>query len=89
MHRDLELSLSHDGQNWITDYLSLAISAMDLPAMEEQIADVINTDPLFINNDSIHVSLFFDMDIFPKWLHQYQSHYFNYSFTVTKHGNNR
>ena len=84
MHKQLELTLSHDGYSWITDGLNSQFSGKDLHCLEDKIINAINIDPQFINNESIDVILRFDMNNFPKWLHQYQSHYFNYTFTVNK-----
>ena len=84
MRTALELTLSHDGHHWITNDMSRKLSGNDLHHLEDQISNAIKIDPRFINNESIDVTLLFDMDYVPRWLHQYQSHYFNYSFTVTK-----
>jgi len=80
----LELTLSHDGHNWVTDDMSRKLCGNDLHHLEDQISNAINTDPRFTDNESIDVTLLFDMDRLPRWLHQYQSHYFNYTFTVDK-----
>ncbi len=84
MRTQLELTLSHDGYSWITDGLNSQLSGKDLHLLEDNIINAINIDSRFNNNESIDVILRFDMNNFPKWLHQYQSHYFNYTFTVNK-----
>ncbi len=84
MRTQLELTLSHDGYSWITDGLNSQLSGKDLHSLEDKIINDINNDYKFTNNESIDVILRFDMNNFPKWLHQYQSHYFNYTFTVNK-----
>ncbi len=84
MRKQLELTLSHDGYSWITDGLNNQLSGKDLHRLEDEISNAINIDPRFIENESIDVTLRFDMNNFPRWLHQYQSHYFNYTFTVNK-----
>jgi len=84
MRTQLELTLSHDGYSWITDGLNNQLSGKDLHRLEDKICNAINVDPRFIENESIDVTLRFDMNNFPRWLHQYQSHYFNYTFTVNK-----
>ncbi len=84
MSTQLELTLSHDGYNWITDGLNKRLSASDLHRLEDSIINAINIDSRFTGNESIDVILRFDMNNFPKWLHQYHSHYFNYSCTVNK-----
>lgn len=84
MNTVLELALSHDGYHWITDGMDRQLRGKDLHHLEKNITNVIKIDPRFIDNETINVTLLFDMDHFPRWLHQYQSHYFNYSFTVTK-----
>ena len=84
MNAVLELTLSHDGHHWITDAMDRQLRGKDLRQLEHNITNVIKIDPLFIDNETIDVTLLFDMDHFPRRLHQYQSHYFNYSFTVDK-----
>jgi hypothetical protein len=84
MSTQLELTLSHDGYAWITDGLKNKLCGKDLHRLEDNIINAINIDSRFTNNESIDVTLRFDMNNFPRWLHQYQSHYFNYTFTVNK-----
>jgi len=84
MSTQLELTLSHDGDSWITDGLNRQVSGKDLHRLEDNIINAINIDSRFTSNESIDVILRFDMNNFPKWLHQYQSHYFNYTFTINK-----
>ena len=84
MSTQLELTLSHDGYSWITDGLNSQLEGENLHCLEDNITNAIYIDPRFTNNESIDVTLRFDMNNFPRWLHQYQSHYFNYTFTVNK-----
>lgn len=84
MNTVLELTLSHDGDYWISDGMERQLRGKDLRHLEHNITNVIKIDPRFIDNETIEVTLLFDMDQFPRWLHQYQTHYFNYSFTVDK-----
>jgi len=84
MGTQLELTLSHDGYSWITDGLNSQLEGENLHRLEDNITNAINIDPRFTNNESIDVTLRFDMNNLPRWLHQYQSHYFNYTFTVNK-----
>jgi len=84
MSTQLELSLSYNGDDWIADGLITRLHGNDLHLLEDQISNAIKTDGQFANDDSVRVMLRFDMDTIPGWLHQYQSHYFNYSFTVNK-----
>ncbi len=82
MRRQLELILSHDGLRWLTDDMGSQLCGEDLHHLEDEIGNAIRTDPRFTNNESIDVKLLFDMNNLPRWIHQYQSHYFNYTFTV-------
>jgi len=84
MGTQLALTLSHDGYSWITDGLNSQLEGENLHRLEDNITNAINIDPRFTNNESIDVTLRFDMNNLPRWLHQYQSHYFNYTFTVNK-----
>lgn len=84
MHAVLELVISHNGRDWVADGLTKPFHGKDLRLLEEQISKAIKTNHQFDNDNAVLVTLRFDMDCIPKWLHQYQSHYFNYSFTVYK-----
>ena len=84
MSTQLELTLSHDGDSWITDGLNSQVSGKDLHRLEDNIINAISIDSRFNTNEPIDVTLRFDMNNFPRWLHQYQSHYFNYTFTINK-----
>jgi len=84
VNTQLELTLSHDGYSWITDGLNSQVSGKDLHRLEDNIINAINIDSRFNTNEPIDVTLRFDMNNFPEWLHQYQSHYFNYTFTINK-----
>ncbi len=84
MPASLELSLTHDGQAWCTDSLKTKACGKDLRALEDSIINAIKIDPRFDNEKLLHVVLQFDMDTLPRWLHQYHTHYFNYTFTVTR-----
>jgi len=82
MHKELELSLSHNGEFWFTDGFNTQLYGKDLETLEDQISFAIQNDPRFYNNETVKVQIRFDMDVFPKWLHQYHTHYFNYTFIV-------
>ena len=83
MHTKLELFLSHDGESWVAYGLSHQISVKNLSEFDNKIRKAITND-LSICDYPVDVTLHFDMDVFPKWLHQYQSHYFNHHFTIHK-----
>ncbi|HIF50506.1 MAG TPA: hypothetical protein EYQ42_03065 [Thiotrichaceae bacterium] len=82
MHKHIEYILSHDGQDWFIEGFNTRFHGENLKTIEDQISTAIQYDHEFDNDASIEVQLRFDMDIIPRWLHQYQAHYFNYSFTV-------
>lgn len=84
MYKEFQLSLYHDGNSWITDSLNNRLYEEDLNILEEKIIEAIKNEIQISNQDSVKVTLLFDMDCIPRWLHQYQSHYFNYSFTVSR-----
>ena len=84
MYNELELALSHNGVSWCTDGFYTKFYGRNLETIEGQISAAILNDPRFHDNESVKVKLRFDIDVLPKWLHQYQAHYFNYTFTVNK-----
>ena len=80
-HNNIELFLTYNGECWFTGGLDNRFYGKDLETIEDQISVAIHSDPQF-DDKLVNVQLHFDMDIIPKWLHQYQSHYFNYTFIV-------
>jgi hypothetical protein len=84
MSKQLEFILSHDGCEWTANGLDIKLRENDFHLLKKQIYKAIHSSHQYINNDSILVTLRFDMDAFPVWLHQYHYHYFNYSFIVNK-----
>ena len=84
MHTTLELVLSHDGDHWLITDTDHSIHAQDLERLQEKISYQVKNEPHFCNQKTIDVTLLFDMNCFPRWLTQYQSHYFNYTFKVNR-----
>ena len=82
MYNELELTLSHNGEIWFTNDFDSQLHGEDLGTLEDKISNAIQNDPRFDNDESVKVRLRFDIDVIPKWLHQYHAHYFNYTFTV-------
>ena len=83
MYKEIQLSLYHDGQTWGVYGLNTQIYDKELGNLEKKIINEVTDNS---RNDTVKVTLLFDMDSLPRWLHQYQAHYFNYSFTVTGQG---
>lgn len=84
MHKLIELTIAHDGCDWVTYDMDYQLRGKDLADLEVDISNAIKLDPRFNDNETIEVTFQFDMDNFPDWFSQYQSHYFNYTFTVYK-----
>lgn len=84
MRSKLEISLSHDGDSWTASTCDARLTGKDLATIEDQLTAVIQTDPRFNKDEPIDVHISFDMEAMPRWLHQYQAHYFNYTFTANK-----
>ncbi|MDX1518568.1 MAG: DUF5395 family protein [Gammaproteobacteria bacterium] len=83
MRADLELTLSFDGDHWVTDIDHQRIRAGELPELEHTIIQTVRQLPCFAKHDCVQVRLAFDFDVIPDWLRQYHGHYFNSCLTVT------
>ena len=76
-YQEIELKLSHDGKLWFAKNTSIELKAPELLELEKKIEKTFRN---FLNKKKkiqLKVFLRYDFDDFPKWLHQYHTHYFN------------
>lgn len=77
MHADLEVTLAHDGCNWVATHQLFECSADTLEEVEQQISSIIRNTLKFKDQQLVKVFMGFDFDTIPIWLRQYHTHYFN------------
>ena len=77
MHADLELTLTHDGYNWIASHKLFECAAETIEEIDQQIISIIRNTTEFKDQKSVEVFMGFDYDTIPIWLRQYHTHYFN------------
>lgn len=77
MKADLEVSLIHDGHQWIARYLSLEARGQTLPDLDQDLARCLRERGDFPPSSEVIVFMGFDYGTIPTWLRQYAYHYFN------------
>jgi len=75
-----ELQITHNKKYWLAENNFIKLKAKKLSDLEYKIETSLPN--LFTNKKikeikEIKVHIFYDFSTFPKWLHQYHSHYFN------------
>jgi hypothetical protein len=75
-----ELVLSFEGNRWRARGEGVDLAHRQLRGLETLI------DARFASEAPLDVRLSFDMAALPHWLHQYHSHYCNYTLRVPRQG---
>jgi hypothetical protein len=71
-----ELILSFESDRWRARGCGIDLTHRELPGLEELLAARLASEA------PVDVRLRFDMAALPRWLHQYQAHYCNYTLRV-------
>jgi len=79
--QEIELQLSHNGKYWLAKSSLLNLQALTLLELENKIKKSCIHFTQKKKKTSLKVYMRYNFDSFPKWLHQYHSHYFNYVLT--------
>lgn len=82
MKADVELSLAHDGKQWVVHNGSLRAKGEQWEALDEDLKRALRASGAFTAGDRVTVFMGFDFDTIPTWLRQYHTHYFNRFVTV-------
>ena len=77
MRADVELTLVHDGREWIVANDSFRASGKTFEALDTNLINVIRDTGIYKKGSRVSVFMGYDFDTFPTWLRQYHSHYFN------------
>ena len=75
-----ELVLSFDGDRWRACGSGIDVTHSELQGLETLLEARVAGDA------PVEVHLRFDMAGLPRWLHQYQAHYCNYTLRVPRRG---
>jgi len=77
MKIDLEMSLVHDGQQWIVRNQSMIAKGYNFAELDANLVETLRKSGQFAAQTQIKVFMGFDFDTIPTRLRQYASHYFN------------
>ncbi len=79
----VELSLVHDGINWIAQNEQISVKAEELSALDKQLQSYIIANNLYPKGSTVMVYMNFNQATIPEWIRQYANHYFNRKITFT------
>lgn len=82
MKTDLELSLVHDGRQWVVSNDHLVAKGEEFEALDADLKRVLLESSTFVPGERVTVFMGFDFATIPTWLRQYHTHYFNRIVTV-------
>ncbi len=86
---NLDFILSYRLNRWHAQGNGLTLVGDDLLELESMIERELQSHPDIHLEDPSHVNMRFDISTLPRWLRQYQSHYFNYVLIVRPGGATR
>lgn len=82
MKADVELTLVHDGKQWIGRNDSVTARGESLSDLDDDIKRVLQESGEHPAGTRLTVFMGFDFDTIPTWLRQYHNHYLNRLLTV-------
>jgi len=82
MRADLDLKLSHDGKRWVACNAMLEAQGEDFLQLDAALTEQLRARAEFPAGSRVRVFMGFDFDTLPRWMRQYQSHYFNRYVTI-------
>lgn len=82
MKADIELSLAHDGKQWVVHNETLVARGDEFETLDANLKSVLLKSGRFAPGVRVTVFMGFDFDTIPTWLRQYHTHYFNRFVTV-------
>lgn len=83
---ECELVLSYERERWRASCNDFTVTGDDLAELESSIESVFRSRPALSAQLPIRVQLRFDYASLPRWLRQYQAHYFNYALNISRQG---
>lgn len=79
----LELTVSHDGQDWIACNQDMVIRGKDFAEIDSTLIRKVTQSKQYPSGTELRVHMGFDYDSIPRWIRQYAAHYFNRHLTIT------
>lgn len=73
----IEFIVSHDGEQWIAKKGELLAEARSLVQLDHEVRRLLKEKGALPKGRTLDVLMAFDTASIPRWLHQYQQHYFN------------
>ena len=73
----IEFIVSHNGEHWIAEKGKLRAEAPTLAHLDEEVRRLLKEEGTLRTGATLEVLMAFDTASIPRWLHQYQQHYFN------------
>jgi hypothetical protein len=73
----IELTLTHDGRNWVARNDELSAKAPTLKALDQKLKRLVKEKGYLRKEKRIDVFMAFDNAALPRWMHQHSAHYFN------------
>lgn len=73
----IELSLTHDGKNWIARNDQLSAKAPTLEELDHKLKNLVKQKGYLEKGGKLDLFMAFDNAAIPRWMHQHSPHYFN------------
>ncbi len=77
-----EFVLSFERGRWLASSGDVAVDGEDLPELEASLVLAFRSKPALAARLPTRVQLRFDYASLPRWMRQYQAHYFNYTLDI-------
>ena len=73
----IELTVTHDGKNWIAKNDELCARAITLEALDSEVKRLMKEKGYLEKGKKVDVFMACDKSTIPQWMRQYSHHYFN------------
>ena len=73
----IEFIVSHNGEQWIAEKGELRAEARSLAHLDQEVKRLLTEEGTLRAGAMLDILMAFDTASIPRWLHQYQQHYFN------------
>ncbi|MGD8566719.1 MAG: DUF5395 family protein [Gammaproteobacteria bacterium] len=77
MRADVELTLIHDGNEWVVSNDLYKASGKTFEALDNNLINALRHSGEFTQGTKVKIFMGFDFATIPTWLRQYHTHYFN------------
>jgi hypothetical protein len=74
---NIQLTIRHNGHNWLADNDSLSVSAPTLDKLDHQLKILLKKRKIHKEGTKTRIIMFYDNSTIPQWIRQYAQHYFN------------